>query len=375
MKILFLQIQPCIRAFKYATGLRNRGDYKITFGYLNKTLSEFYGIGDELFDRWVQLERDSSRDLVSLLDSDDFDLIHSHNAPDYLTIKALDAVRYAKHSIPVIHDNHDAITLRKTQYGNVTHSLEKIASEESIANKFSDARIHVSEGLKDYITQMYGSSNGLDLVFNNFALKELVPEEMLPKLSGKEGGVHIVYEGNIDEKKNGSHYDLLDIFDNITKKGFHLHVYTPRDAKEYKKMSKRNHYLHFHGRLTPKELMKEMTQYDFGWAGFNRSKNKAHLRVTLANKVFEYISAGLPVISFPHETQKRFLETHKLGIVISDIGELSTALENGRIVNLKAEVQKRRYYFTVENNIGEVEEFYQKVLENHKNKNSHPPLS
>ena len=374
MKILFLQTQPCIRAFKYATGLKGRGNYEITFGYTNKTLSEFYGMGDELFERWVQIEKDGVGDLVSLFDSDNFDLIHSHNAPDYLTVKALDAIRYAKCSIPIIHDNHDAITLRKTQYGKMAYSLEKIAIEESIANKFSDARIHVSEGLKNYITQMYGSANGLDIVFNNFALKELVPEKMLPKLSEREGGVHIVYEGNVDEEKAGSHYDLLDIFDEITKKGFHLHVYTPLDASEYKKLSGRNNLLHFHGRLTPEELMKEITQYDFGWAGFNRSKNKEHLKVTLANKVFEYISAGLPVISFPHETQKRFLESHRLGIVISSLDELSGVIESEKIADIKAEVQKRRYDFTIENNIGEVEEFYQRVLENHKNKNSHPPL-
>lgn len=368
MKILFLQNQPCIRAFKYATGLKSLGNHKITFGYTGKTLSEFYGIGDDLFEKWVKLEKEGIQDIVSLIDSDDFDLIHSHNAPDYLTVRALEAVKHSKHKLPIIHDNHDTITLRKTPYGKVNYSLEQITHEESIANKCSDALIYVTHGIKEYVDKTYNTENSLNLVFNNFALKELIPGQMLPKLSEKDGNIHIVYEGNIDEEKTGSHYDLLDIFDEITKQGFFLHVYTPRDASEYKKLSNKNHHFRFYGKKTPNELMKEITQYDFGWAGFNRSKNLDHLKVTLANKVFEYISSGLPVISFPHDTQKKFLEENNLGIIISDTGELSNAINSRKVEEIKSEVKKRRYDFTVENNILKVEEFYKRVIEKYKNK-------
>lgn len=377
MKILFLEPQPCIRAYKYALGLQNRGGHELTFGYTGKTLSEFYGTGDSLFKEWVELDskfEDGAIDLTeegferlrSLLDSDDFDIVHSHNAPDHLTVRVIDAMRYAKRGIPVVHDNHDIITMRRTPYGKKYRNLECVVSQESIANTLSDARIFVSEGLMKYAMERYGSKGEADLVFKNFVPEDFIPRKLLPKLSETEGGIHIVYEGTVDEERTGAHYDLLDIFDEITRQGFHLHIYTTLEADYYKELSRKNNHLHFHGRKDPAELMREMTQYDFGWAGFNSSRNATHLDVAMPNKTMEYISAGLPVISFPHKTQKAFLESKGLGIVISSVDELSDKLNGRNIIKIREEVQRRRLDFTVERNIGWVEEFYKRVIDNHR---------
>ena len=368
MNILFLEPQPCIRALKYATGLKNAGNHRITFGYLNKSLTEFYGTGDELFDHNIKLEKEGNEDLINLFNYENFDLIHSHNAPDYLTLKAIDALRYANRRIPIIQDNHDVLTMRKTPYSTSFSNIEKIATEEFLANRFSDARIHVTDGVKNYIVNMYGSKQNFDIIFNNFVPESMVPKKSLPKISKTQPGVHLVYEGNVDENKTGAHYDLLDIFDQITKQGFHLHVYTARDASNYKVLSQKNNLLHFHGRLEPNKLLTEISKYDFGWAGFNNSKNKEHLEVTLANKVMEYISAGLPVISFPHETQKRFLKSNKLGVIISSVADLSSALKGEDLKEIRANVMKRRKDFTIEKNIGKIEDFYLRIVESHKNK-------
>ena len=71
--------------------------------------------------------------------------------------------------------------------------------------------------------------------------------------------------------------------------------------------SESSKFIHYHGHLNPKILLQEITKYDFGWAGFNNATNKKHLDVTLPNKLFEYIACGLPVLSFPHRTQKKFI--------------------------------------------------------------------
>ena len=51
MRVLFLQQQPCVRAMKYAVGLR-RARSTLGFAYRGRTLSELYGAGDELFEGW-----------------------------------------------------------------------------------------------------------------------------------------------------------------------------------------------------------------------------------------------------------------------------------------------------------------------------------
>jgi len=116
MRVLFLQHQPCIRALKYAQGFRNRSGHKVEvfFAYLNKTLTEFYGFGDELFKEFVKLDRkDPGRDIKDAVRDYDIDLIHSHNAPDFLTASAIKSVS----NVPIIQDNHDVLSLRKTRYG------------------------------------------------------------------------------------------------------------------------------------------------------------------------------------------------------------------------------------------------------------------
>ena len=70
MRRLFLQPQPCIRALKYAKGLRRflGEEVSVVFGHLYHTPNELYGYGDEFFVKLVRLDNGnlerSIRDLV-----------------------------------------------------------------------------------------------------------------------------------------------------------------------------------------------------------------------------------------------------------------------------------------------------------------------
>jgi len=70
-----------------------------------------------------------------------------------------------------------------------------------------------------------------------------------------------------------------------------------------------------------------MIQHDYGWAGFNVAKNKERNDVALANKLFEYVASGLPVLSFPHKAQKEFMEKNKMGLVFEDVDELDERMK------------------------------------------------
>jgi hypothetical protein len=64
MRILFLQQQPCVRALKYAVALRSAfPQMRLGFAYQGKTLSESYGSGDELFERWWDLSPEPTKGL------------------------------------------------------------------------------------------------------------------------------------------------------------------------------------------------------------------------------------------------------------------------------------------------------------------------
>ena len=360
MRVLFLQPQPCIRALKYAQGFKNIPDVEVYFGYFDQTLTEFYGYGDELFEKFIKLDKKNpERGIKDAVEKYDVEIIHSHNAPDFLTASAIKAVD----NLPVIHDNHDVLSLRKTKYGK--NSLEpdgiEVLETEKFANEKSDGRIYVTEGLRDYVQRKYRVNPKRDLVFCNYVPESMIPDRLKEKLSRRDGQIHIVYEGTVDSVIEGSHYDLRDIFKEIASHGMHMHIYVSHENEDYKKLAEGNNFLHYHGQLDPKTLLQELTQYDFGWAGFNTVKNKEHLDVVLSNKLIEYIVCGLPVLSFPHKTQKKFIEEHGVGFVVNDLEELGEQLKSERVDEVHSTVLMKRFDFTVEKRINEVVSFYRLV--------------
>ncbi|GAH95625.1 unnamed protein product, partial [marine sediment metagenome] len=325
MKILFLEEQPCIRALKYAVGLKRcYSDIQLYFGYCGKSLTEFYGFGDEYFDGWFKLIGRTDKSINYIIKNTIPDLIHCHNAPDTLTVSTLE---FFKGQIPIIHDVHDLMSLRKTIYDDGIQReetlFEKKLTEERIALEHSDAIITVSEALFDAAYEKYNLGDKRHLIFPNLIVEEMIPIDLKEKLSNRDQQIHIVYEGHLDETGKEGHYDLHNIFREIAAQSIHLHIYPSKQNRLCQKLNEENGFIHYHTSLETKKLMQELTQYDFGWSGFNTSKNKDHVDTVLANKTIEYISAGLPVISFPHKSQKKFIQKYGVGVVIENFNNLS----------------------------------------------------
>lgn len=364
MNILFLQEQPCIRALKYAQGLKKYSkELRLFFGFCGKTLSELYGHGDELFCEWIKLNRLPEEAIPDIIKELRIDLIHSHNAPDDLTVASIHSMG---NGFPIIHDIHDLISIRNSPYDDgidrIVSDHQHICQQEKTAIEQSRGIIAVSEEIISIIHQKYNLDLRKVLVFPNFASQDMIPNSLRPKLSEKDGETHIVYEGHLDKDNGGGHYDLLDIFREIAEQEIHIHIYGSWESKIYRKLASENKFIHYHGRLSSNLLLEEITQYDFGWAGFNILVNKIHADTVLANKTFEYICAGLPVISFPHHAQKKFIETHKVGIVIEDLNVLRHSLMHPRIDSIRRSVLKQRHSFTVKNYIGSLYDFYRDCL-------------
>lgn len=296
------------------------------------------------------------KSIKELVDGYQIDLIHSQNAPDFLTVAAIQAVK----DVPIIHDNQDAISLRKTPY-YLGADMNKQLNDEQIANECCDARIHVTEELKAYIDEKYGRKT--DIVFYNYVSESLMPSSFKEKLSDKDGEVHIVYEGTLASLQ-GDHYDLKSIFKAIASYGMNIHIYDSHSNDDYQRLAETDNFIHYHGHFDPRYLLDELTQYDFGWAGFNVAMNKPHMDVALPNKAFEYIASGLPILSYPHKAQKKFIEEHGVGLVFEGIDEMANILTNTEMMSeIRKTVLKKRFEFTVERNIRRITDFYDYVLE------------
>ncbi len=353
MRVLFLEQQPCIRALKIGVGLRSAmPGLELGFAYRGKSLTEWYGAGDETFDRLWRLTGNVRAALAAVLEEFQPELVHCHNLPDALTVLATELVAGR---VPVVHDVHDLQSLRQTPYEDGFPEpgdpllLERRAIEES------DALVTVSAELLAEISTRYRVA-GPALVFPNYALQRDLPRRLASTERRVGDPPRLVYQGTLSV--NGGHYDLREIFQELVAAGVTLDVYPNRDVPDYRELAGRLPGLELHAPRTPADLLRELPRYDFGWCGFNESLNKAHLDTALPNKLFEYLACGLPVLAFPHRAITHVLKERGLGIVIESPAELGPELARRDLGKLRARVGAARGRLTVEANIGSVVELY-----------------
>ena len=141
-----------------------------------------------------------------------------------------------------------------------------------------------------------------------------------------------------------------------------LDVYPAREEPAYRRLAAATPGLSLHHTLPPTALMHELPGYDFGWAGFNAGLNGAHLDTALPNKVFEYVAAGLPVLTFDHRALARFLETEGLGLRLDSVAGLVARLRALDLATLRGRVAAARHGLTVEANIGQVLDLYDETV-------------
>ena len=354
MRVLFLHQQPCMRALKYAVGFRASGaELELGFGYRGRTLSEFYGSGDELFDRWWQLGPDLRGDLERVIADWEPDLIHSHNLPDLLTALALEITE-----VPVIHDVHDMHSLRHTPYEDGFPDPGDPDTLERAAVEGCAALITVSDELLAELAGRY-ELPARTLTFANYALARDLPELPPP---GRPAGdpPRLVYQGTLS--CSHGHYDLREIFAALPAAGVTLDVYPARDEPEYRRLAALVPGLRLHDTLRPAELMRELPRYDFGWAGFNARLNAAHLDTALPNKAFEYLAAGLPILTFDHRALAGFVEGEGLGLRLDGLDDLGARLSAPDLSAMRARVAAARHGLTVEANIGQILDLYDETV-------------
>jgi phenylacetate-CoA ligase len=348
LNILFVQDAPCIRNYKMATALRSRG-HRVSLAYTTKCLSESYaGLSDDTYDRSIRLT--SYRHLWEI--TKNYDFVHCHNEPDTLTVAALAG------DAPVIHDTHDLISLRDTHDPNTSYF-------EGIANRAAAGRVYSTPYQRDEAKTMYGV-DGPSLIFYNYASESDLSEIRLAKLSHRDNEVHIVYEGGVG---GSAHRDFTGLFIELANNNIHIHVYPASFNQEQEQFFSKYPKIHYYQPVSPKQIVETMTQYDYGIIPFNiQNGNKRFLDSTIANKLFEYLAAGLPVITSDLKSYVDFFSKNPVGIAFHCADDILKNITRLQEIACKTDFSK--YVSTYESEIEKLERFYIEIQKSYEKSSS-----
>ena len=274
--VLFVQKDPCGRTDRISSVLKDRGVTTWNaYTRCSSKMPEAYCRENAFY---------SYDDLLKFVNESEFDIVHCSNEPDVLANLLLHCNK------KVIYDAHDFMTIRDYTVSYEVYYLEYAA------NKFSDGCIATDKYSEKIMRERYTISPDRIMTVHNRPLERQIPACITKKekLSKRDGQLHIVYEGGISGDRNSNRF-MEDMWRIITESNIHIHYYSQQNIAYCKKLEQTSPYLHYEGNLSSLELITEMTQYDIGSILLNPIDKNAD--ISYPNKLYEYLAAGLPVVS------------------------------------------------------------------------------
>ena len=336
-KLGYIARHCCIRVQKEAIPLLNKG-YEVhcmankipMFGEQYKTLF--------IYQDMTQLEN-------CIKKHSDIDIFHCHNEPSWF----VSVVKSIYPDRPVVLDVHDSMLIR-VRPEDTDHV--RISVDERNNFQLADALVFPSETMRDLVCNEFG------LRQPTIVLPSYVPR-ILYRMDAWKWIGGIVYEGRVDlpeEISNDLHFfsycDYTDMAKQLTEYKIPLHLYTPRKDEKIKE-----HYEKiavWRGAYPFDKLIGKLGRHDWGLIG-NTTEHMAW-EYAMPNKLFEYVAAGVPIISMNAKLAGEFVEREGIGISVSSVDEIKERWSEHRVK--RAELAKTKFKWCMENHIAVLEDLY-----------------
>lgn len=265
------------------------------------------------------------------------EVLHVHDL--YMSRAAYRGIRQSGRKIPMILDLHENYPYAVTTYNWTKGFLRSLLSRpERWKTKeleylgYADRIIVLSEDFRDVLLQQYPQ-----LSKENFTVLPNVPDpyQMAPgkapvPVSGFEKGVTVVLYFGVVAERRGI-FDVLDVFSALSRMNHPsaFLVIGPVDKKDRKMFFERIASGSMKGRVRyiPWIDMSELQAYlditDICIAPFH--KNPQH-ESGVANKIYDYMLGGLPVIASDCGPQKKLIEKYRCGMIYTDKEQMKEAI-------------------------------------------------
>lgn len=228
----------------------------------------------------------------------------------------------------------------------------------------------------------------LQLTFHPYCSEEFIIPFNKNKLSKKDEEIHIVEIRSVSSVNVKEFSFFFDYAEEFEKNKIHLHFYTKPNTlskeeimksfeKNYKK-EMNSGYFHLHEPKNPKEIIKEISKFDFGIFVLpipdreNKGKIPLQTRVGLGNKQSSYLEAGLPFF-YPPEIKylDQMMKNYGLNLYMKDKQDIKKIKDKVKKLNykeLEKKIKKAREDFLIEKHFPELENFVKEVVNRKREK-------
>lgn len=329
MKIVKVGHHCCVRLQKQAIALLGKGHEVHCVGNILPIMPEFTSLS--YFATVCQL-----RETLRL--HKDADIIHVHNEPSWMLL----VVKEILPNVPVVLDVHDAMILRSTE-------MKYKSAEERVTFDWADGMVFVGEKCRQIINPKQPSC----------VLPSYVNEQHY-EFQGWQWIGGIAYEGRIDTPEGQEfmqYSNYIDLCNEFKEMGIQFHIYAPGGKKE----KKREYYESICNLCKPlpyDKLIRILGCHDWGLCG--NLKEYREWDLAMPNKLFEYMAGGIPVIAMNCSEVGKFVEKHKVGIIVKSVKEIKDRYDERQ--ECQKNVFAKRFEFTMEKHIHILEELYGKLI-------------
>jgi hypothetical protein len=279
---------------------------------------------------------------------------------------------------PVVFDGVD--------FTGISRGIDDLKQDEKKTERYclENANGIIRKGPKyeiDYYRNLGYKINCPELHWLDYCDKEFFASKNIKKMSSEDKEIHLVYCGNVStniQKPQGYYVALGKI---LAKQKIHLHIYPSQDQWQkyelgkYVNLSKKEKYFHLHQALPYNQLTKEIAKFDWGiWIHPNTyEKNqptdkilrKAKRKVSIGNKLFTYLEAGLPTIVSNHLIYgKKIVKKYNIGFSIrdEDLKNMKSLLNNYDYFKMKKSVLSARKKLSIKKNAHRLDDFYKSLM-------------
>lgn len=382
--ICFVKYDAQIRIYKQAKAVRSTGKYKLVlicekcnYNLLKDVFDEiiFYGLlsnkNNNYLSRYFNYGSNKvfgygKKNLEKIINYTDVNIFHTHAEPNNIPRIVMENSK-----VPVVFDSQDfsGISFGLENLDKKTKDDEKYCFEHAAGICHKGPRFEI-----DYYRQHGYNIKSPEIQWMDYCDKDLFVKNNVKKLSQEDGEIHLVHTGTISNNPKYRYKYLIPLGIKLARQKIHLHIYPSnhyeyKTSKEYIELEKKEKFFHFHDFVPYSELTQEIAKYDwhshileyFVGPMFTPEKQ----RVSMGNKLFTSLEAGLPMIVSPQlECIRELVEKYGIGIIVKDedLNTLKQIIEKYDYVDLKRNVIKAREALSLSNQVPRLEKFYEKLM-------------